>query len=349
MLNLWLLAALAASVRVTVRRELHASASGALDAFLQRTWLRGGAAALPLVQLDSGSERTLWPVALTECIERVERCASEAAAHYTVTESGPLFGGADIAHRGKVRFSRAPAGPAGRCELVWDVAFVPPPGHSVAFWQRFTEIAIGSAAGDLAAHIRERQPQLTLVVRAPLRAGAPRVWREWLRFVWHEGGGLGLGPLTLPRPLLLPRGTRVVLPPGLAEQVLASDERGLSYVYSILNGGFLALYPSSEHAGVVRFFAGAEEPEGACLMEWVVRLRPLPLGRALVTRVTETVVCALAVNFARELGAQAGAGAGAAQGAEARISCEWSERGRLSDDDADAADSLAEALLLVGR
>lgn len=333
MIALVLWAAAPASVCVAVSRRVAARPSAALDAFFERTWLRGGGGGLPAVWLGEygdgqtrvGSTRTLWPIAMGERVECVEVGPSEANVRYAVVDSGALFGGADIAHSGDVRFSspqQPPAEGAGAadeaagpcCELVWTVAFSPPPGHSAAFWQRVTELAIGAAADDLAAHVGRREHEATMVVRAPLYLGAAEAWREWPRFVWVGGGALRFGPLPLPPPIALPDDTRLVLPPGLVERILRRDETELSYSYAVLNPGFLVLYPCSEHAGTVRFEEARGGAEGGCVMEWVVRLRPRPFGSALVRRVTEAVVCALAANFAREVkrldGAAAGRGSG---------------------------------------
>lgn len=317
-----LLSCAAASVRVSISRNIAASPASGLDAFFERTWLRGGGVALPAVQLGGygdaqtrvGSTRTLWPIAMGERVEDVKLGASEAVTRYSVVNSGVLFGGADIAHSGEVRFTRLPAEAAGTgreaaeppavCELVWTVTFTPPGGRFVAFWQRFTELAIGAAADDLVAHVGRRKPEATMVVCVPLCADASEAWREWLRFVWVGGGALRLGPLLLPSPIALPGRTRLVFPPGLVERVLLANETQRMYVYAVLNPSFSVLYPCSEHAGTVRFEpAGGEgsAAEGGCVMNWVVRLRPQPLGGALVRRVTESVVCSLAANFAREM------------------------------------------------
>ncbi|KAG8466729.1 hypothetical protein KFE25_008108 [Diacronema lutheri] len=298
-----------AAVRVIVRRTIEATPRDALDAFWQRTWLRGGGAPLPSVRLDVygnratrvGSVRTLWPLGMVERVDHAAAQARGARVRYSLVQSGALFAGADIRHTGELRFSmRSPGGTApSRCELAWSVSFTPPRGSSVAFWQRVTALAIGGAADDLVAHVRTRRPQRTLVVRAPLRAPARRAWREWARFVWSNGGGLRVGPVPAPPPIRFgARGERLILPPGLVEQLLLQDEAALEHTYAVLNPGLLVLYPCSEHAGVVRFRARGR---GACLMEWVVRLRPRSLGVPLATSVTETVVLALARNFAREL------------------------------------------------
>ncbi|KAJ1619635.1 hypothetical protein T492DRAFT_1084190 [Pavlovales sp. CCMP2436] len=311
-------------VRVIARRIIRAAPPDALGAFWERTWLRGGALPFPAPRLDAygvpesrlGSTRTLWP-GITERVDAVEASASHACARFTVIESGILFGGACLAHCGEVSFARGEGAaglpgevPAATCELTWTISYSPP--ASTALWQRVTELAVGAMCDDLVSHVERRQGELTLTVCTELRASPRAAWREWLRHVWREGGGLRVGPVPLPRPIPLPSpaGARLVLPPGLQERVLDLDERALVVRYTVLNPGWLVVFPVSEHFGAVTFEPAGDDlldPE-ACVMNWRVRLRPLRFGRVLSKFVTETVVVALAEGLAHELIMKASAG-----------------------------------------
>jgi hypothetical protein len=296
----------APSVQVGYHSRMPLAPAKALEAFWERTWLRGGARLLPAVQLQAfgdsdtrvRSTRLLRPIGMVETVETVEVSATRACAHYRVTESGLLFGGEDIAHTGLVEFIAEPS--ADECRLHWSVSFTPPEGQSRAFWQAFTEINIQIAAGDLVAHVRRRRPQLTFNTRLRLDARAADAWAAWRGSTWHRNVGLPLPP-----PIMLSAGMRLVLPGLLLEQVLGADEAALSYRYTILNPGFQVLYPVSEHAGLVRFLPleGEDPTASGCMLEWTVRLRPMRFGEGLARWLTETVIAALASGLAAELSA----------------------------------------------
>lgn len=306
-------AAASKGAQIKVSRSIScASPSEALEAFWERTWLRGGSSPLPAVHLEAwgdrttrvGSVRSLWPMGLVERVELVEQSASAATARFQCC--GLWLGGLEISH--EVRFAAESDGLRDEhspncCELTWSVGFAPsPPQQSnQPFWRWLVEAAVIARARshleDLASHLETRQPERTLRVRTPLGASALAALRAWENFVWVEGGGLRLGPIPLPPPLTLSSGTRVVLPPGLVERVLDVSETELCVRYAVLNPGFFVCYPVSEHLGTVTFRAEAS----GCVMEWEVRLRPLRYGRALTKLVTELVVAQLAYNLSREL------------------------------------------------
>ena len=132
-------------VAVRIVQPLDVSAASAKSAFLDYTWRRGGG--IPGLVTNDGDRRTLWPVKLEE---QLLPATDENTLCYTVTDNGPVlsFDLLPGTHSASVVFTDEAGG---GCTMTWDVAFEV--AARAAFWTRFTQTSVGSAAASLASHV----------------------------------------------------------------------------------------------------------------------------------------------------------------------------------------------------
>ena len=293
----------AASSRVTVAvtRRLAVPPIQARQAWLDYAWAAGGG--LPfvasLVSAD-GQERTLLPLMLRECL---------VEDGYVLKDAGALA--VDVparSHRAKLLFE--PAVDALGTDLTWHVEFETTSRN--ALWAAVTETTVSEVCANLEAYTAT--PSF-FILEAQLAASPSACLACWLEC--FRDGDLGL-PLPMLPPVVLNEGAdsgsgyeRLILPPGLRERLLEVDDgegaaSTTSLSYSVMNPSWLTCYPVHSHRGDVNFRSVDAEHKASAL-RWVIAVRPMRGGAALVRALTELIVPAFTSNLASRVAEGSGA------------------------------------------
>ena len=99
-------------------------------------------------------------------------------------------------------------------------------------------------------------------IRLLLRPSAAKAL--WLDATWWRGRY----GLPLPPPIHVSKTERLLIPPGLREEIIEDDDDKLAY--RVKNTGWLTTYPVSYHRGDVKFEADGD----ATRMVWTVEYEP---------------------------------------------------------------------------
>jgi len=289
-------------VAVAVTRRLAVPPVQARQAWLDYAWAAGGGLPLvaSLVSAD-GLERTLLPLMLRECL---------VEDGYVLKDAGALA--VDVparSHRAKLLFEQA-VDALGSTDLTWHVEFETT--SRSALWAAVTETTVGEVCANLEAYTAT--PSF-FVLEAQLAASPSACLACWLEC--FRDGDLGL-PLPMLPPIVLNEGAdsgsgyeRLILPPGLRERLLEVDDGGgaattTSLSYSVMNPSWLTCYPAHSHRGDVTFRSVDAEHKASAL-RWVIAVRPMRGGAALVRALTELIVPAFTTNLAARVAEGSGA------------------------------------------
>ena len=168
--------------------------------------------------------------------------------------------------------------------MTWNVEFQAK--NRAQFWKAVTEMNVKAASANLASYLAPPRLYRRTTRLSPTNDNID-LCKEWINFVWNQGGGLPLPP-----PVQLNDKKRMIVPPFLIERIVATTDNEIEY--TVDNPG-LFTYQVYKHAGRVQFqtIPGSSDVE----MVWEVQVKPFRGWTELVQRFTSAIITTMARNF----------------------------------------------------
>ena len=295
------------------------TACEARGAWIEHHWIKGGGLPILSLQRDATDDaaknekkmrRVIAPIMMEEVLDLSGDGGADSYSlilQYRVTKPGPAFAPDLVAgsHLGNVSFE--PNDNKKGYKMIWSVQF--DTKRLVNLYQRVTEFTIGTAARTVAE--ATSVPRL-LNLNATLKGidNPIEARRQWLEFIWANGGGLPLLPPIMKGQVLNAGGGKarrelLRIPPAIIEKIVTisetSDGSSSFLEYQLYRPG-LTTFPflvHSHHARVSFAKDTSAGGENTIALHWEVEIRPFPIPiiSTLVEKLTEMTVATLVRNF----------------------------------------------------
>lgn len=303
------------SVEIVTELPNVSTACEVRDAWIEHHWIKGGGLPILPLQRDATDDenkmrRVIAPIMMEEGLDLSGDGGADADSlilQYRVTKPGPAFAPDLVAgsHLGSVSFE--PNDDKKGYKMIWSVQF--DTKRLLNLYQRVTEFTIGTAAKTVAE--ATSVPRL-LTLDATLKGVDDPIEarRQWLEFIWANGGGLPLLPPIMKGKVLnagggTARRELLRIPPAIIEKIVTISETNdgsSSFLeYQLYRPG-LTTFPflmHSHHARVSFAKDTSTGSEDTIALHWEVEIRPFPIPiiSTLVEKLTEMTVATLTRNF----------------------------------------------------